>query len=96
MYFLVALGCAAASGLLWFFFRNRKGLHLEVLTLTYSAATLMWLIDCIFSAAKGGGFLSFDYPTDGWISLATLVSGIFLWLVIAFILNNSKKVIKQS
>ena len=95
MYFITALVCTAIAAVLWFFFKDRKELHLDFLTIIFGAATLMWLIDCIFSAAKGEGFLSFEYPTDGWISLATLVSGIFLWLVIAFILNNSKKVAKQ-
>ena len=90
MYFLVALGCALISGTLLFFFRNRKKLHLDVLTIIFGAAALMWLIDCIFSAAKGEGFLSFE-ELDGWISLATVGSGVFLWLVIAFIFNNNQK-----
>ncbi len=92
MYFLTALVCAIISGLLWFFFRDRKQLHLEVLTITFSAATLMWLIDCIASAFKGEGFLTFDDPADGWVALFTFLGGIFFWLVLSFILNNRKKV----
>ena len=91
MYFLVALGCTAVAGALWFFFRDRKALHLDVLALIYGASTLMWFIDCCASAIKGGDFLSFEYPTDGWISLATILGGVFLWLVISFVLNNIKK-----
>lgn len=92
MYFLTALVCAIISAILWFFFRNRKALHLEILAITYGAATLMWLIDCIASAIGGEGFLSFDDPKDGWIALATFIGGLFFWLVISFVLNNSKKV----
>ena len=91
MYFLTALVCTIISGALWFFFKDRKSLHLDVLTITYGAATLMWLIDCIFTAAEGEPFISFDDPMDGWIALATLVSGVFLWIVISFIMNNAKK-----
>ena len=90
MYFLVALASALISGALWFFFRDRKGLHLEVLTITFGAATLMWLMDCIFSAARGEGFLSFE-ELDGWIALWTFLGGIFLWLLLSFIMNNLKK-----
>ena len=91
MYFLTALGCTIIATLLWFFFRDRKNLHLEILAITYGAATLMWLVDCIFSAAGGEGFLSFEFPTDGWISLWTILGGIFIWLILAFILNNKEK-----
>ncbi|MBR0295543.1 MAG: hypothetical protein IJQ67_06570 [Bacilli bacterium] len=91
MYFLTALGCTIIATLLWFFFRDRKNLHLEILAITYGAATLMWLVDCIFSAAGGEGFLSFEFPTDGWISLWTVLGGIFIWLILAFILNNKEK-----
>ena len=90
MYFLTTLVCAIIAGVLWFFYRDRKALHLDVLTITYGAATLMWLIDCIFSAAGGEPFVSFD-PKDGWIALASFVGGIFFWLVLSFILNNNKK-----
>ena len=95
MYFLVALGLALISGALLFFFKDRKNLHLEILTIIYGASALMWFIDCIFSAAGGEGFLSFE-ELDGWISLATLGGGIFLWLVLSFILNNSQKVAKEA
>ena len=91
MYFLTALACTIVSAVLWFIFRNRKALHLDILTIIYGASTLMWLIDCIFSAVKGEGFITFDDPIDGWIALATFAVGIFLWLVISFIINNSKK-----
>ncbi|MBR0033497.1 MAG: hypothetical protein IJQ40_00710 [Bacilli bacterium] len=91
MYFLTTLVCAIIAGVLWFFYRDRKALHLDVLTITYGAATLMWLIDCIFSAADGEPFLSFNDPKDGWIALASFVGGIFFWLVLSFILNNNKK-----
>ena len=93
MYFLVALGCALIAGVLWFIFKDRKGLHLDILALTYAAATLMWFIDCCFSAGKGEGFLAFDeLVKDGWISLWTVLGGVFLWLVISFILNNRQKI----
>lgn len=92
MYFLTALVCTIIAGVLLFIFRDRKALHLDILTIIYGASTLMWLIDCIFSAIGGDPFLSFDDPVDGWIALATLLGGIFLWLVLSFIFNNAKKV----
>lgn len=91
MYFLTALVCAIISIILLFVFKGRKKLHLEILALIFASSTLMWLIDCIFSACNGEGFLSFNDPKDGWISLATLVGGIFLWVTISFVLNNKEK-----
>ena len=91
MYFLTALACTIIGGVLWFFFKDRKALHLDILTITFGAATLMWLVDCIFSAAGGEGFLSFDDPKDGWVALWTLIGGIFFWLVLSFIFNNKEK-----
>ena len=91
MYFLVALALTIVSGLLWFFFRDRKALHLDILTITFGASTLMWLVDCFACLFEGEGFLSFDDPMDGWVSLFTVLGGIFLWLLISFILNNKDK-----
>ena len=91
MYFLTALVCTIVAGVLWLFFRDRKGLHLDLLAITFGAATLMWLVDCIASAIGGEGFLSFDDPMDGWVALWTLLGGIGLWLVVSFDLNNGKK-----
>ena len=95
MYFLAALGCTIVAGVLWFFFRDRKQLHLEVLTITYGASMLMWFIDCVACVIEGEGFLSFDDPKDGWIALATFGAGIFFWLVVSFILNNNKKIVEE-
>ena len=91
MYFLVALVFAIASGVVWFLFRDKKELHLEILPITYGAATLMWLIDCISSAAKGEGFLSFEIPLDIWISLWTFGAGLLFWGVIVLVLHFSSK-----
>lgn len=91
MYFLTALVCTIVAGVLFYFFRDRKGLHLDFLTITYGAATLMWLVDCIASAIGGEPFLSFDDPQDGWVALWTLLGGIGLWLLVSFIMNNGKK-----
>ena len=90
MYFLTSLFLTVASGALWFAFRDRKALHLDILTIIYGSASLMWFVDCIFSAASGEGFLSFE-QIDGWIALATSIGGLFLWLVVAFVINNGKK-----
>lgn len=91
MYFLTASLCAIAAAVLWFFFRDRKGLHLDVLTIIFAAAALMWLVDCFYSLAAEGVFLSFDDPKDGWIALWTVAGGTFLWLVLSFIFNFSGK-----
>lgn len=101
MYFLVALGLALISGVLAFLLRKHKALHLEILAVTYGAATLMWLIDCIFSAAEGEGFLSFEIPLDIWISLWTFGGGLFFWGVITLIIflvkrNKEKKAAEQA
>ena len=86
MYFLVALFLALVSACLAYVFRQHKVLHLEILAITYGAATLMWLIDCIASAIEGEGFLSFEIPLDIWISLWTFLGGLLFWGVIAIVL----------
>ena len=92
MYFLVALGLAALSTGLWYFFKDKKKeLHFEILAITFGAATLMWLIDCIASAVQGEGFLSFDMPIDIYISIWTLAAGVVFWGIITLILNIKKK-----
>ena len=94
MYFLVALGLALLSAVLAFLFRKYRVLHLEILAITYGAATLMWLIDCIAGAIKEGEFLSFEIPTDIWISVWTFVGGLIFWGIIILVLyfvNKNKK-----
>ena len=93
MYFLIALALAIVAGVLWFFFRDRKALHLEILAIIFAAAAVMWFGDCIMSAVGGEPFISFDEVKeyDGWISLWTFGGGIFLWLVLSFVLNNKQK-----
>ena len=86
MYFLTALACSIASAILWLFNKSRKELHFEVLAISFGAATLMWLIDCIFSMNAGEGFLSFEFPTDIWISIWTIFAGAAFWLVARFIM----------
>ena len=90
MYFIIALASTIIAGVLWFFFRNRKALHLDILAIIFGAATVMWLIDVIFTAAEGENPFGFE-ALDGWISLWTVLGGVFLWLLLAFIFNNNKK-----
>lgn len=91
MYFIVALASTLIAGALWFIFKDRKALHLDILAITFGAATLMWLIDVIFTATEGENPFGFE-ALDGWISLWTVLGSIFLWIVLAFILNNKDKV----
>ena len=94
MYFLVALGLTLISAALAYFLRKYKALHLEILAITFGAATLMWLIDCIASAFKGEGFLGFEIPLDIYISLWTFLGGLAFWGVITlvlFLINRKKK-----
>lgn len=96
MYFLTSLIATIIACILYYFFKDRKGLHLDILAITFGSATLMWLMDCIFSAISGEAFLSFDDPQDGWVALWTLIGGVFFWHLISFILNNSKKEITKN
>ena len=93
MYFIVAVACAAITGVLWFFFRDRKALHLDILTIVFGASAVMWLIDVIFTAAEGENPFGFE-ALDGWISLWTVLGGVFLWLLLSFIFNNRQKTVK--
>ena len=96
MYFLISLGLAILVAVLWFFFRDRKALHLDILAIVFGAAAIMWFGDCIMSAAAGEAFISFDEVAefDGWICLWTLGGGLFFWLILSFILNNKQKTVQ--
>ena len=84
MYFLVALLAALTFVALWLFGKTKKDYHFEYGAIIFGAAAAMWFIDCIFSAAEGEGFLSFEIPTDVWISIWTLVGGLLFWCGIVF------------
>lgn len=92
MYFLVALGMTLISLCLYLFIKTKKNLHFGILTIIFASATLMWLIDCIASAIKGEGFLSFELPLDIWISVWTVVGGLFFYAVmlIIFLVKDKK------
>lgn len=91
MYFLVALSATIISLILFLLLKKSKNLHFEILAIIFGAATLMWLIDCIKSSIDGEGFLSFEIPTDIYISIWTAVGGILLWGVITFLINLKRK-----
>lgn len=90
MYFIIALILTIFSALVWFVFKNKKKLHLEILFIIYGAATLMWLVDCFASLIEEGEFIDFADPMGGWISLLTFIGGIVLWIFILLILNSKK------
>ena len=94
MYFLTALACTVIAVLLWVLLKDKKHLHLEYLAITFGGATMMWLIDCIASAIGGEGFLSFEMPTDLYISLWTVAGGLIFYgvLLLVITLVNKKKV----
>ena len=93
MYFLVALGMTIISLCLYFFVKTKKNLRFELLAITFGAATLMWLIDCIAGAIEEGQFLSFELPLDIWISVWTVVGGIafYLLLLLIFTIKDKKQ-----
>ena len=93
MYFLVALGMTLISLCLYLFVKTKKNLHFGILTIIFASATLMWLIDCIASAIKGEGFISFELPLDIWISVWTVVGGLFFYAVmlIIFLIKDKKQ-----
>jgi len=86
MYFLTALFCTIVFVLLWLFVKPKKPLHFEYGAIIFGGATAMWLIDCIASAIEGEGFISFEeISLDLWISLWTVLAGLFLYCAIVFI-----------
>ena len=90
MYFITALVCTVVASVLWFVFRTRKGLHLDVLAIIFGASTLMWLIDVIATAASGEAPLTFE-AEDGMIALWTVLGGVMLWMLLSFIMNHKDK-----
>lgn len=93
MYFLTALGMSLISLCLLLFVKTKRNFHFGVLTIIFASATLMWLIDCITSAIKGEGFLSFEMPLDLWISIWTVVGGLvfyFIMLLVFYIRDKRK------
>ena len=92
MYFITALACTVIAAVLFFFFKDRKGLHLDVLAIIFGASTLMWLIDVIATAIQGEAPLGFE-AEDGMIALWTVLGGVMLWMLLSFILNHKNKAV---
>ena len=86
MYFLTSVGLAIVSLLLWILIKKARNLHFEILALIYASSSIMWLVDCIASSIEGEKFLSFEIPTDIYISIGTLIGGLFLWGIIDMII----------
>ena len=91
MYFLVALLMTVIALGLLLFVKTKKNVHVGILAIIFGAATLMWLIDCIASAIEGEGFISFELPLDIWISIWTVVGGIFFYFIILLIFYIQEK-----
>ena len=97
MYFLTALGMSIISLCLLLFVKNKRNLHFGILTIIFSSATLMWLIDCIASAIEGEGFLSFEIPLDIWISVWTVIGGLIFYCIMLLIFYiQGRKANKQA
>ena len=96
MYFLTALVITVCFVCLWLLVKNKKELHFEYGAIIFGAATAMWFIDCVASAIGGEGFLSFEMPTDLWISIWTVVGGLVFWcaIVVVKMLIDKKKASK--
>ena len=95
MYFLTALFCTIVFVLLWLFVKTKKPLHFEYGAIIFGGATAMWFIDCVASAIEGEGFISFEeIGLDLWISLWTVLSGLFLYcaiIVVPLIVKKCKE-----
>ena len=93
MYFLTALAATICFVLLWLLAKSKKELHFEYGAIIFGAATAMWFIDCVVSAIGGEGFLSFEMPTDLYISIWTLSGGIVFYcaIVVSKLLIEKKK-----
>lgn len=91
MYFLTALFCAILSIILFIIFKDKKKLHLDILSIIFSATTIMWFIDCIAGVIEGDNFLSFELPLDIWISIWTILGGLLFWGVYCLIINKKKE-----
>ncbi len=91
MYFLTALAVTICFVCLWLFVKPKKELHFEYGAIIFGAATAMWFIDCVASAVNGEGFLSFEMPTDLWISIWTVVGGLVFYCAIVVVRMLIKK-----
>ena len=93
MYFLTALLFTIIFVLLWLFVKTKKPLHFEYGAIIFGGATAMWLIDCVASAIEGEGFISFEeIGLDLWISLWTVLAGLFLYCAIIVVPLIIKKI----
>ena len=94
MYFLVALLGAITFLVLFLIGKTKRNYHFEYGAIIFGAAAAMWFIDCVASAIEGEPFLSFEIPTDIWISIWTLVGGLIFYAAIIvgkFLIEKKKE-----
>ena len=86
MTLLTTVFAAIICTVIWYKNENARSLKVGTLVLMYWGASLMWLIDCIFSAAGGEGF--FD------ISMEDTILGIII-LAAGFAVMNVTKILPK-
>ena len=83
MCLILTIIAALAATLAWYMsVKNiRKIPGLELLTLMYWGASLMWMVDGIFSVAEGDNFFNISL-NDTLLGLTVVFSGFLVWFII--------------
>ncbi|MDR2452421.1 MAG: hypothetical protein LBE85_11800 [Candidatus Accumulibacter sp.] len=75
MCLLITLAAAMAASLVWYCNRRKGGATLEILSLMYWGAAMMWMVDGFFRLAEGEPFLEITLD-DTLLGLLVAVSGL--------------------
>lgn len=81
MCLIITAAAAVISTLLWRLKFRASRYKLDILSLMYWGAALMWCVDSVFSAVEGGGFFEFS-ASDAMLGILAVAAGLVLWAII--------------
>jgi hypothetical protein len=84
MCLLMTVAAALAASLAWYCNRRKGGMALEILSLTYWSAALMWSVDGFFRLAEAEPFFELTLD-DALLGLLVVASG----PIVCFVLRRA-------
>lgn len=93
MCLIITVFAAIITTAIWYLNDNSRKYGIGMLTLMYWGASLMWLVDIIFSVAEGGSFFNVS-ADDALLGVVIVMCGLIVW-TIALLWKDPKNIIKS-
>ena len=98
MTLLITLSAAIAATALWYKKAPDDTMRVSTLCFLYWGGALMWMVDAFFAYLEEGAAYFVpslqDMVNDGFLGLAVVVFGLFIWICV-LLLKDPKGVLKK-